>query len=749
MPAANDKVILSIKLELKEAQKELKQLKAQVVDLQSKGDKGEKVDKTRRTKRTKEEQAAHKEKLHRYHEWLRLQKKESEGSKEVTAQTKKQHILLRDMSGMQKRMQERVAAFAKKHPWLTASARGVSHVPRMAARGVGFIGRTAAALGSGILGFVMGGIQQAYGVHLGIQQAMGGVTGMGTLRGYKAGTRVSGVGGGRLGYMQGQTWQHAAQVGRATGNIGAVYRAQQLARAGGGMDVGEAAGIMGQFRQGGIEFGNEAIGKGGKGTKILERVIAAGMATGLEKARLPEYLHGVSQFVEMQGGRQTGVVDVKGITAGLNMIMGMPGMTGKRGMDMAMKLDQMITSPGGGEAGQALALRAQGFGLPGGTADYYGAIKQQQRGLAGPGGAQSLVNMIKQVYEEGGGNLKAGGKADINQQSNLMLSDISKLTLDQVESLADMIGQGKSLEEIEKKIEEAVKESGPIDKQALDATKKGFTDTLKRLAGIEKHQDDLGKAFQKPIEDIENFQWAALGEVVKFFNEHKKEMYDSLKAMGDWARSKVVPVVKAGAEEYGKSREKLGRGVVGSALSAVGAAADEAHTRANIEEANRGLAETRKKYPQFPLSRIKEIHSKQRQIDAIDKKFRDDEHSIEERHELERLESAALSKEEQAEKNVETQKEAAAKELENARQRMNRTGAERGAERARRIIGTGGSSTAATAAGAISASTEAFGAAMGIKPPPPPVSAKVEKLLITQPTPVHPGVKPTKSMLNQ
>jgi hypothetical protein len=364
-------------------------------------------------------------------------------------------------------------------------------------------------LGGGILGFLMGGISNAYAAHQRLGLAEFGLTGMGTRKQYAQGKRAAGKGGVAFGFSAAETAQQAAGVGRSTGSIGDVYRAQQFARAGGGMDVGEATGIMGAFRQGGMTFGGKS------GPKALAEMIKLGMTSGLERARLPEYLHSVAEVTEQVGSRTIGDVDIKGIAKNLAFLGKETGMgAGHRTAALASHLDQAIRAPGGGEAGQAMVLRAMGFGKPEGNVGYYDALKKQQRGFQGTGGAQNLLDLFQQTYSEFG-KVGEGGSSNKQQMANLAFQQMAPgLTLDQIEKLGDIYNDStKTMDEKLKLIEDEMKKAAPLEKQALDATKGGFQGVKAHLAGIENQMAGLGGQIAKELNKIqkEQMKWMVAG----------------------------------------------------------------------------------------------------------------------------------------------------------------------------------------------------------------------------------------------
>jgi hypothetical protein len=369
---------------------------------------------------------------------------------------------------------------------------------QVTARGVGGLaGRGVSGAVGGIANFFVSGMANAYQQFMQYGQAKAGLVGLGSRGQLVAGLRgAGGVGGASLGYGPTETVTQARGVGRATGNIGAVYKAQQFARAY-GLDVGEAGGYMGMLRQAGYGFGGQVRGPGGKmratgkeGSRELTKIIEAGMISGLEKGRIGEFLQGVSSITSQLGTQLPGKINVSGIAAQAAVLgqSKLPGFQGARGMQLLGRLNQAIQAPGGGEAGQAMVLQAMGFGKPGGTTGFYEARKMQQEGLNDP---RNLPRIMNEVYSQLGDPAK-GGRDKVNQEANLAMSEMFKISLKSAEALKDVQSSNLSSEEKTKKIKEILAESKPIAEQSLAEMKKGFGDTVKVMAGIEAQQIDLG-----------------------------------------------------------------------------------------------------------------------------------------------------------------------------------------------------------------------------------------------------------------
>jgi hypothetical protein len=150
-------------------------------------------------------------------------------------------------------------------------------------------------------------------------------------------------------------------------------------------------------------------------------------------------------------------------------------------------------------------MQALGFGKPGGTTNFYDAQKMQQRGLEGAGGAQNLMKIMDEITTQYGVQ-GAGGKAPEMQEANIVASQVTGLTLDQVEAIQEVNNTGKSQEEKLKAIEEIQKKTEPLAKQALDASKEGFSGIAKRLAGIEATNIAAGAQVADSVQKVQDMQ---------------------------------------------------------------------------------------------------------------------------------------------------------------------------------------------------------------------------------------------------
>jgi hypothetical protein len=439
------------------------------------------------------------------------------------------------------------------------------------ARGVGgMFGRGLSRAVGGITGFAVSGITNAYQTYMQYGAAQAGLAGLGRPGDLRGGLRASrGVGGAALGYTPTETVQQARGIGRATGNIGAIYRAQQFGRAY-GLDVGEAGGYMGSLRQAGYGFGGEVRGPGGKmtatrreGSRELTKIIEAGMISGLEKGRIGEFLQGVSSITGQLGSQLPGRINVSGIAAQAATLgqSKLPGFQGARGMQLLARLNQAIQKPGGGEAGQSMMMQALGFGKPGGGTRYYEALKMQEQGINDP---RNMPKLFKEVYSQLGDPSK-GGRAMVNEEANLAMKEITGLSLKQVEELQNIMTSGASTAEQQERIKELMEAAAPIEEQALKVSKEGFLGVAKHIAGVEAKQISIGSTFAPMFMKMQNFQLEMLKklaeylpEIVKWLKELYTQLYGIYQSVAKTAYGSEPGKIQDMMERHRKNLESAG-----------------------------------------------------------------------------------------------------------------------------------------------------------------------------------------------
>ncbi len=322
----------------------------------------------------------------------------------------------------------------------------------------------------GVAGMIGGAVlnraTQSYEAAERYEITRGGLTGLGRESDFNP------SGGQRFGYSMTDTAQGAGAAARATGNLGAVGQSQALSRAL-GMDMGESTSIMSVLRSSGHQF-TGADGSGGGGADQLKKIIAAGFESGLERARVPEFIEAVGGLVGTAQAALSSKVDAGGYSALMAMLgrSGQPGMQGGLGAGVVSKLDSSIKNPGGGDAGRALISQALGFGNPGGGGvDYYTMEKQREKGASDP---QNVMDMLRSVNSRTGGN---------EQEANLMLREMTGLGLEQIETIQQSLSGGNAggaLEQIRTELAAAK----PVEEQALDQMKE-MGHAIERVAKLE------------------------------------------------------------------------------------------------------------------------------------------------------------------------------------------------------------------------------------------------------------------------
>lgn len=405
--------------------------------------------------------------------------------------------------------------------------------------------RFGSALGRGLTGgasmlggFFMGGMQQAYGTAMQYGQARYGMTGLGRPGDLRRARAAYGrAGGANLGFSAIETAMMAPGAAASTGNLGSVRLAQQLA-IGGGFGpgrIGEAMGFMGTMRQAGQSFTGQENQKAAQ--KDLSKMVAAGMFSGLEKARLPEFFGSVRGLVQSQFASSAGKVDSISIAKQLAELgrRGGAAFQGERGARIMGQLDAMIRRPGGGEAGQAMILQAMGFGKPGGGTNYYDAMKMQQKGIRDP---KNVKRVMEEVYKQHG-TVAAGGADPRNREANIVFSTLSGLSLEIVEKLKDIHSSNISDEKKQEEIKKVLKEAEPIDKQALRVSKEGFAGIKKHLSGVEGKMIALGNKILPEMLKLQNLQMNVLSTLSKGLPtiiEGIKKIYETMVAIAGWVK---------------------------------------------------------------------------------------------------------------------------------------------------------------------------------------------------------------------
>jgi hypothetical protein len=392
-----------------------------------------------------------------------------------------------------------------------------------------------------------------------------------------------------LGYTEAETARQAGGVARATGSVRNVTFAQQVSRSAIGMGVGEATDLMGTLTRGG-QTGFEA---GGKGKREFEMILARGFESGLERARMPEFMDSIGTLVERQSGISVG--DVTGASAAkLLSLFGQSqqsGLRGARGGQVMSRLDQAVRRPGGGQEGEAFMLRAFGFGRPGGTSGFMEARRRMQQGVTGEGGVKNLVDMVTQAQREFGRG----------EGSTYVLEKMTGLSMDQIIAIkerVDRLKRGGDEESINAEISQFAKKAGPIEDQVNKANLSGFTHTKKELADINKHLVKIGAKFFPPIHSIQKDinrivdHWSPeMAKMLQAVADTTKAMADGLVPKKDMSMDKSKEVDHQFFQELTKKRQELKAGKISEQefLDWAGPKKQELHRHINKRKNKWGL----------------------------------------------------------------------------------------------------------------------------------------------------------------
>lgn len=365
----------------------------------------------------------------------------------------------------------------------------------------GFLRRTAGALGAAVggagllgLGFLISSARSGYERYLEYGRALGQTAGLAPGRQIRQGIR--GAMGSRLGFSMTDTAAMVPAMARATGEVGP--REMQQAQRSTGMETGEVADIFGTLRRAGFTFTGAGRGRQSAGGNEFKKLLAAGTASGLEKARFPEFAQGVKQIVDQQRGLFTGVVNVGDIAKQLAAWgrTGRPGMQGAAGANLFQQVTNAIRQPGGGEFGESFMLQAMGFGKPGGRTDFYAAEKRRESAGRDPGVVMDVMKEFRAQFGRG-------------EEAALAMREALGVSLEQAETLMQIYDSTEDAKAKQDQIAQIMKEAAPLEKQSLEAMK-DVGHTVQRIATLTDRGIGIGAKVAPLIEKLEDWQYEAL-----------------------------------------------------------------------------------------------------------------------------------------------------------------------------------------------------------------------------------------------
>ncbi len=359
------------------------------------------------------------------------------------------------------------------------------------------------------------------------------------------------VGYEQYGYVRAETARQALDMARETGNVRDVSFAQMVSRSGAGVGLGGSTDLMGLLTRSG-QKGFEQTNS--KGKREFENVIARGMDAGLTKneaiGRMPEFISGITRLVQRQGAVAAGDVTAMSAAKLLSFFgkSDKTGFQGARGAEVISKLDAAVRKPGGGEEGEALMMRAFGFGTPGGTAGFMEARERMQQGITGTGGVQNLIDMVTQAQREFG-----GGEGTI-----FALEKVTGLSISQIKGVmerVDALKAGGDASKIKKDIEKFAAGAPTIKSKEAAADTAGFAKTVKKLSTLTQHLDNIGGKVFTPIHSIQE-------GINKMVNEEMPVVVGFLEIAAKAATKSsdtLVDIRNMGADFAGRPGGPLGR----------------------------------------------------------------------------------------------------------------------------------------------------------------------------------------------
>lgn len=455
---------------------------------------------------------------------------------------------------------------------------------RMAGGAMGMLKALPFAGVGALAGLVASHAAAGYGAYVGSAGARAGLQGLSGSH-YSIDKQL----GVRMGYDQNVMYGAARSIARQTGSMGAVNQAAILSRYYGG-DMGEIGSFMGSLTRGG-----SADFRRPEGQKVLGRVMADAVKSGLNKSRAGEHLEAVASMIQQVGSRQAVDVDAGGISGLLSLIgrYGGEGLRGARGMNVLAGIDQGIRSGGTTEGSEAFVLQTIGFGRPGSNMDYFEAKRIQERGLFGGKDGPNidlLMGMLKNAQEYAGGSRE--GAAYYLVKDGLA----GNATMDQILELWDALdAAGGDSEKIKAAIEKISEEAKPIDEKMLSIN------------------EELLKVTQNQALDLNRL--IEIGEelypVVRTLVEYLQTLVDVLLPPIVWALELLTPDDNnqtrdsRNVERLSKQREKR----VGDLAYTVGAVMDAQGAQEAYDAVTKQIADT-----EASIEKHKEEQEKHRRV---------------------------------------------------------------------------------------------------------------------------------------
>lgn len=398
--------------------------------------------------------------------------------------------------------------------------------------GGGLLGGAANIIGSvigGAVGFAIGGVKAAYEKYLTHQQALGSSIGMFSTAERNRG--AYGSGGARYGYNLAEVAKMLPVMGRATGtsNVTELMQANRAT----GMDIGDVAETFGMLRQAGGKRFTRGAG-GSQGAKEFTKLMSLGVQSGVEKARLPEYLAGLNKNVRSAAGLAAGDVNVSGMATELSLwgkISGKSGFQGARGSALFGQVMQGILKPGGGEFGEALMNQAFGFGKPGGTASFYEAQKAREAAASGDvGGVRKVMGEVGTQFGKG-------------QEGALALRELLGVSLQQAEELQKIYDSDQSFEQKEEEMKKIMDGAKSLQEQANEMMGEQ-SESLQHLADQFDEGAVAGKDFAGFFRALDRSMLQSFKNMKPLIDKVLKDIESFLPSIPELVK-KAVPILES------------------------------------------------------------------------------------------------------------------------------------------------------------------------------------------------------------
>jgi hypothetical protein len=287
-----------------------------------------------------------------------------------------------------------------------------------------------------------------------------------------------------------------------------------------GIAVEDSAQFMGGMRQAGITgFGG---GKGSDGLTLLKKIWADGVASGLEKTRVPEHMQNVSKGMQMMGETVAGVVDAGGLSEMLASLGKLgPGFQGGRVTGIMGSIQQTLVQAARLEAPedvQAFLLRhVGGYGGPGHKRNLVEAQLQMEKGFV----PENVKNIIEGVLADGGGGAAA---------AQMLMKAFPGLSMGK--SL-QMAAWGESGFQDPAKLDRMVKEAEP----ETQSYEQQLVDAARAQAALQAEQFTQGGKLYDAISEIQLHISALVSEAIPLLRSIFQVIAEFLASFRDTVRN--------------------------------------------------------------------------------------------------------------------------------------------------------------------------------------------------------------------